>query len=192
MRTQRPGHWLWIDHAKFDAAAQLGSVALAVYCALCRLESKTRGAKEKERFEATKDEIAEAAGCSRATVTRTILTLESANLISVKGGGNLRQKTNRYTIRCGSERAAQAAHCEPLGRLTLIHDEAQSEPALTIQITESISSAPQQGGALANTAQTENAAHSAPPLGEGAEAAPETEKERVRREWREMIKSLGI
>jgi len=190
MRKQRPGHWIWIDHDAHRAAAKLGCVPLAVYSALCLLESETRGAEQKARFKATLNEIAEASGCSLATVKRMIPVLEEAGLVAVKNGTGLSQKTNRYTLLMGSHRASREAHTEPLEGLTQSPYRAHSEPTLTIQRTESNSSGPRQGGPLAITAETENAADSAPPLGEGAEAAPETEEERKNREFWERHREI--
>jgi len=109
-RRTRPGHWGWFDLAAFERAAALGSANLAVYAALCALESRARK-RDKLSFEATREAIAEAAGVSVATVKRALPVLQDAGLIDVKTGGNFAQRSHRFCLLHLEQDATQDEQC---------------------------------------------------------------------------------
>jgi len=154
-RRTRPGHWGWFDLAAFERAAALGSANLAVYAALCALESRA-SKRFKLSFEATREAIAEAAGVSVATVKRVLPDLQDAGLIGVKTGGNFAQRSHRFCLLHLEQDATQDEQCAasrtghhdpPRGSPRPAHA-GHHDPALTRQITESVASGPQAPEAL--------------------------------------------
>jgi len=138
-RRTRPGHWGWFDLAAFDRAATLGSANLAVYVALCALESRARK-RDKLSFEATRQAIAEAAGVSVATVKRVLPDLQDAGLIDVKTGGNFAQRSHRFCLLDAKQDAKQQeqvamlwqGHSDPPGGSPRPSHAGHHDPALTI------------------------------------------------------------
>ncbi len=74
-RQQRPGFWLWIDHAALDAALSINTAALAVYITMCRYASN-----DQTCFPSL-DTIVKHVRASKRTVIRAIRALEQAGLI---------------------------------------------------------------------------------------------------------------
>lgn len=138
-RRTRPGHWGWFDLAAFERAAALGSANLAVYAALCALESRA-SKRDKLSFEATRQAIAEAAGVSVATVKRVLPALQDAGLIDVKTGGNFAQRAHKFCLLNATQDTKQEeqvaipwqGHHDPPGGSPRPSHAGHHDPALTI------------------------------------------------------------
>ena len=138
-RRTRPGHWGWFDLDSAKIAASFGAANLAVYVALCILESRARR-QDKLSFEATKEAIAEAAGLSPATVKRVLPALQNAGLIDIKTGGNFTQRSHKFCLLDSKQDTKQEeqvamswqGHHDPLGGSPRPAREGHHDPALTI------------------------------------------------------------
>lgn len=91
----------WISNHALERVREIGtSSTLAVFAALCWLESRTPSA-HKGQFYASYTEIRNASGVSANSLRRHLSLLESAKLISVqrpKGKAKIQHSASKYTV----------------------------------------------------------------------------------------------
>ena len=101
-RSMSHSPWLWISKSAQDRAlSAAGSTGLAIYTALCRLESDCP-AKAKSAFHASASNIARASGMGVRSVERYLPDLAKAGLVAIRSGrksaANGANEANQYRL----------------------------------------------------------------------------------------------
>lgn len=101
-RSRTDGPWLWMSKAGMERALFADGVeGLAIYAALCRLESDAKE-EYKNAFFASHANIAKMSGCGERTVKRHLPLLQKAGLFRMESGRSSKKgephSANKFTL----------------------------------------------------------------------------------------------